>query len=280
VKIIDFRCKPPYRKFLELAFWRDSERREAMSRQIGFAQAPSALERSLELMLHEMDSAGIATALAYGRNAGQFGAMPNSDVAELVRLHPERFIAVGAIDPSNRREGMRQIEEARALGIRILTVEPGALPAPMHIDDARLYPFYAWCEDNHTPLVIVSGGQIGPDISYTSPEHIERVLRDFPTLRVVAGHAGWPWVQQIIHVALRRPNLYLSPDMYLYNMPGMDDYLRAANGFLQDRFLFATCYPMCPIIEYTEWFMRLPLRHEVMEKALYRNAARLLGLET
>jgi predicted TIM-barrel fold metal-dependent hydrolase len=87
-------------------------------------------------------------------------------------------------------------------------------------------------------------------------------------------------VHQIIHVALRRPNLYLSPDMYLYNMPGMDDYLRAANGFLQDRFLFATCYPMCPIIEYTEWFMRLPLRHEVMEKALYRNAARLLGLET
>ena len=55
---------------------------------------------------------------------------------------------------------------------------------------------------------------------------------DFPDLRIVVSHGNWPWVSEILHVAFRRPNVYLSPDMYLYNMPGMDDYLRAANGFL------------------------------------------------
>lgn len=76
-------------------------------------------------------------------------------------------------------------------------------------------------------------------------------------------------------MAKRRRTLYVSPDMYLYNQAGMSDYNQAANGFLADRFLFATEYPL---VEYTRWFRQLLLRDEVMRKALYENATRLLGL--
>jgi predicted TIM-barrel fold metal-dependent hydrolase len=175
---------------------------------------------------------------------------------------------------------MIQIDEARSLGIGIFNIEPGALAWPMQLDDRRLYPIYAHLEDNNWPVILLSGANAGPDISYTGPEHLDRVLADFPKLTVVSSHGNWPWVQEIIHIAFRRPNLYLSPDMYLHNLPGMDDYIKAANGFLSDRFIFGTAYPLCPIVEYTEWFLRLPLKPDVMEKVLYQNAARVLGLES
>ena len=83
---------------------------------------------------------------------------------------------------------------------------------------------------------------------------------------------------RILHVAFRRPNLYVSPDMYLPSMPGMDDNVKAADGFLADRFLYASSFPFCGIKEYAAWFLRLPIRPASMEKVLYQNAARLLGL--
>ena len=66
--------------------------------------------------------------------------------------------------------------------------------------------------------------------------------------------------------------------MYLANMPGMDDYLKAANGFLADRFLFGSCYPFTPLEGYAEWYRTLPLSDEVKRKTMYENAAKLLGL--
>jgi uncharacterized protein len=62
-------------------------------------------------------------------------------------------------------------------------------------------------------------------------------------------------------------------------MAGMDDYVRAADGFLADRFLYASSYPFTPVKEYAEWFRTLSIRQESMEKLLYRNAARLLRID-
>jgi hypothetical protein len=127
-------------------------------------------------------------------------------------------------------------------------------------------------------VIIMTGGNAGPNLNYTNPALLDTMLADFPTLKVVCSHGNWPWVTEILHVAFRRSNLYVSPDMYLCNMPGMDDYVKAADGFLQDRFIYASSFPFCPIKQYAEWFSRLPIRPEQMEKVVYRNAMTLLGL--
>ena len=61
-------------------------------------------------------------------------------------------------------------------------------------------------------------------------------------MTVINTHGGYPWVTEILFVAFKRPNLYLCPDMYMYNMPGVSDYVMAANTFLSERFLFGTAY--------------------------------------
>ncbi|MBF9235505.1 amidohydrolase [Microvirga sp. BT350] len=280
MKIIDFRLRPPYKGFLNARIYTRQDISGKFTNQLGFPVPRSATEKSIDLMFTEMDEAGIDIGVVVGRNTKVLGAVPNTDVAEMAREFPKRLVAVASIDPADRKDAMRQMEEALALGMRGVNLEPGMMAEPMHLDDRRLYPIYAFCEDNDIPTILMGGGNAGPDISYTSPEHIDRVLGDFPNLKIVSSHGSWPWVKEIIHVAFRRPNLYLSPDMYLYNLPGMTDYIAAANGFLQDRFLFGTAYPLCPLIEYTKWFRTLPLDADVMQKVLYTNAARLLKIET
>jgi uncharacterized protein len=277
--VIDFRLRPPLKGFLELIMYANAERRDAATRRHGMEPAQSAQAQSMELLLEEMDEAGVTLGVVMGRYSGVYGSVSNQDVADIVNAYPGRFVGVGSIDPSNRRNALRQIDEALALGLKGINLEPGAYPTPLHPDDRRLYPIYAFCEDRNIPVVMMAGGSAGPDITYTHPVHVDHVCGDFPDLRVAVTHGGWPWVQEILHVAYRHPNLYVSPDQYLCNMPGANDYLTALNGFLSDRFLYASSYPFIGVKAYADWFRTLPVQPAVMDRVLYRNAARFLDLK-
>jgi uncharacterized protein len=277
--IIDFRLRPPIAGFLQMALYTESERRDRITRIHGFEPAPSVREKSMALLLQEMESAGVTVGVVIGRHSGRYGTISNEDVAGIVKAHPNRFVGAASIDPTNRRTASEQILSAIKTGFRAINIEPGSYPLPIMVDDRRLYPVYAQCEDAGLPVIIMAGGSAGPDLSYTEPVHLDRVAADFPELKIVASHGGWPWVHQILHIAFRRPNIYLSPDQYLANMAGMDDYVRAADGFLADRFLYASSYPFTPAHDYAAWFKKLPIKPESMEKILFRNAAKLLRIE-
>lgn len=276
--IVDFRLRPPARGFLGSKIYANAANRDRYTARLGFEPAPSAREQSMDLLLGEMDRAGITTGVVVGRTTATLGSIPNADVAAIVAEHPGRFVGVGSADTTDRRRCVAMIEEARALGLAMVNLEPGVMDPPMRPDDRRLYPVYGHAEDTAMPLVIMAGGGAGPDITYTAPACLDRVLADFPKLTVVCSHGGWPWVQEIVSVAFRRPNLFLCPDMYLLGLPGTEDYLRAANSFLADQMLFGTAYPFCPLEPYVARFLDLPLKPAAMEAMLWRNAQRLLGL--
>lgn len=277
--IIDFRLRPPLAGFLNMALYAETERRDGITRIHGFEPAPSVREKSMPLLLQEMDQAGVTMGVIIGRNSGRYGSLSNDDVAKMVADYPGRFVGTASIDPSDRKTASGQITQAIKDGFRAINIEPGSYQLPLMVDDRRLYPVYAQCEDANIPIIIMAGGSAGPDLSYTEPVHLDRVAADFPDLKIVVSHGGWPWVHQVLHIAFRRPNIYLSPDQYLANLPGSDDYIRAADGFLADRFLYASSYPFTPVTGYATWFKKLPIRPESMEKILYRNAAKLLRIE-
>jgi predicted TIM-barrel fold metal-dependent hydrolase len=276
--IIDFRLRPPLMGFLDMVMYSAAERRDRITRQHGMEPAESAQKKSMDLLLSDMNEAGVTTGVVMGRYSGLYGSVSNQDVADIVKAYPGRFVGIGSIDPSNRRAAIRQIDEALSLGLKGINLEPGAYSQPLYADDRRLYPIYAYCEDRQVPVTVMAGGSAGPDLSYTNPVHIDRVAADFPDLRIAISHGAWPWVQEILHVAFRRPNVYISPDQYLCNMPGMNDYLTAANGYLADRFLYASSYPFISVKGYADWFRKLPIRPELLDQIMYGNAARFLGL--
>lgn len=276
--VIDFRLRPPVKGFLDMVMYSAAERRDRITRQHGMEPALSAQAKSIDRLLAEMTEAGVACGVVVGRNSGLYGSVSNHDVAEIVRAWPGRFIGVGSIDPRDRRSAIAQIEEALALGLKGINIEPGAYAEPLYADDRRLYPIYAHCEDRDIPVTIMAGGSAGPDLSYTEPVHVDRVAGDFPQLRIAITHGGWPWVSEMLHIAFRRPNVYLSPDQYLCNMPGMQAWIDAVNGFLAARFLYASSYPFIGVKAYAEWFRALPIRQELIDDLMGGNARRFLGL--
>ena len=276
--VIDFRLRPPVKGFLEMVMYAGAERRDRITRQHGMEPAPSAQAQSMDQLLAEMGEADVTCGVVMGRYSGLYGSVSNQDVADIVRAWPGRFLGIGSIDPRDRKKALAQIDEALALGLKGINLEPGAYAEPLYADDRRLYPIYAYCEDKRIPVTIMAGGSAGPDLSYTYPVHVDRVAGDFPQLRIAITHGGWPWVQEMLHIAFRRPNVYLSPDQYLCNMPGMEAWIQAANGFLADRFLYASSYPFIGVKAYAQWFRSLPIRRELLDDLMGRNAQRFLGL--
>lgn len=279
MRVIDFRLRPPMKAFLDMVMYAQIDRTERMAAGIGFSLPQSVRSRSFELMLEEMDEAKVEYGVVPGRISPVLGTIEADDIAAIVARKPDRLIGYAGIDVVDRKKAIAAIDAARKAGMKGVVIEPGLSSRPMHLDDARMYPIYAHCEDIRMPVLFMAGGNAGPDVTYTSPEHIDRVARDFPEMKIISGHGNWPWAAQIIHVCYRRPNIWLSPDMYIFGgMPGAQDYVNAANGFLADRFLFGTAYPLLPFKDGVDAFLRFPLKESVIDRVLYKNAAELLGL--
>jgi predicted TIM-barrel fold metal-dependent hydrolase len=276
--VIDFRLRPPVAGFLDTLMYSAGERRDGFTRTVGFTPSPAAQQQSMDLLLREMDEARVDLGVVVGRLAGVLGSVSNEDVAKIVADHPGRFVGAASIDPTSRKGACDTITQAVKDGFKLINIEPGSYPVPLYADDRRLYPIYAHCEDLGVPVILMVGGTAGPDLSYSDPIRTDRMLADFPQLKVVVAHGGWPWVHEILHVAFRRPHLYLSPDMYFSCMPGWEEYVKAADSFLADRMLYASSFPFCPVRDYRQWFETLPIRPENLAKVMGGNARKLLGV--
>ena len=130
--------------------------------------------------------------------------------------------------------------------------------------------------DAGVPVLLMAGGNAGPDLTFSHPVQIDRLAARHSRLQIIAAHGSWPWITEILGVAFRRGNVWVSPDMYLF-LPGGRMYVEAANGCLQDRFLFGTAYPALPFKAAVDRFLALPFHDTVRPKILYENAQRLLG---
>ena len=281
-KIIDIRFRPPIGTFLQMAMFKNTERTASMARAAGIKLAPSVEKRSLDLLIQEMDSLGKYIGFVEGLKRGDraWGWIENDEIDEIVKKYPERFIGIGGIDGGDRGKALEDIDRCiQEFGFKGIAMEPTNHKEPMRADDRRLYPLYSKCADLGIPVFLLLGGNIGRDVSDTDPAHVDRVAADMPELKIVVHHGAWPWVSQVLQVCYRRPNVYLSADMYLF-FPGGDQYVRAINTFLGERFLYATAYPFGgdTVVYYRE-FLKLGIKEEVRDNVLYKNAENLLKLK-
>ena len=88
MKIIDFRLRPPLRGFLDTIMYSQGPRRDRITGYHGMKPARSAQEQSIDLLLKEMDEAGITRGVAMGR-ALQGGAALGKVTAE---IHPQPLL--------------------------------------------------------------------------------------------------------------------------------------------------------------------------------------------
>ncbi|MFH1955248.1 MAG: amidohydrolase family protein [Pseudomonadota bacterium] len=277
--IIDCRIRPPFGQFLNMVYPYDFKLVDPLAKSLGLKAAESGRNHSVEEMIDEMKAAGVVKAVIMGRQSPLWGSIPNDEIAELINRYPDLFLGVGGVHPLPFDEALKEIERCvKDLGFVAMAVEPGAASPPMYPDDPAIYPVYLRCQQLGVPLFMTVSGLVGPNIGYAMPSHIDKVAVDFPDLKIIVSHAAFPWVTPMLGSALYRPNIYLLPDIYLPNMPGGEEYVRAANVYLEERLIFGSAYPIASFESILDGYRKMPFKKEVLEKVLYGNAARLFNI--
>lgn len=110
------------------------------------------------------------------------------------------------------------------------------------------------------------------------PVALDRVAKTFSRLTLICHYGFYPHVDAMVTVAFRNENVYVSPDIYVF-APGGKLYVEAANGFMQDQFLFGSSFPFRPVDQRVHDFQALGLSPDTLDAALWRNANRVLGLD-
>lgn len=135
----------------------------------------------------------------------------NGDMARVVETHPDRFVYQPNLSPIKHRGVANVIWEleywVKEKGARIFKYYP---PEDTYINDPDLWPFYAKAEELGIVLDIHTGfSWVPPGKSkYALPILIDDVARDFPQLKIVAFHMGYPHCDDLNMVAMGHPNVF------------------------------------------------------------------------
>lgn len=282
--VVDVRFRPPTAPFdASLAGSHDAvwwhTRTTPLWRADHHEPAPGpARTRTLDACMawmHERDVIGVMP----GRGLAGV-AIPNDHLHELCLAHPGRLAGLVGIDASQRRAATDEIERCAALGTFVgVHFETGWTRPPIAAGDARLYPLYATCEDLGLVAVVHVGPLGGPSAEHTHPGALAAVARDFPALRIVVAHAGYPHADDAIMLVMKHANVWLAPDPY-HDFPGGERYREWANrsDLVADRMLYGSSHGWPDAPESLERFERLGWRDDVLARVLGTNAAALFGL--
>ena len=284
--IIDARMRPPY-KSLTRVLTPEPDTRPPVKRSplvSGYERTPSMVQKSWDIFRGEMDAAGVDKGILVGRQAGH-RIVSNDDIAELRERCPDRFpVAIAGINGADVERGKEEIERTLTrMHFQGIAVDPGWWIPPRYVDDPQNYPLYERCAELGGILYLTCSLMQGPDISYAEPYRIQRVANAFPTLQIVVVHGAFPFTSEMIGVMIANAplgNIWVIPDFFQFipGFPGALDWVEAANHFLGDRILYASSYPVRPLGQSIDEFLRFPWRPEVLENLLAQNAVTLFGL--
>lgn len=170
----------------------------------------------IEEYLKVMDEHGVERAVILGKDYGLLGDrqaenLSDEEVADFVRTNPDRFIGFTAVHPDREIEiNLTRIDRAvNELGLHGIKLNPASGFYP---NDQRLYPIYEKASMLGLPIVVHMGikpPSEGSRLKYCLPVYLDDLIVDFPELTVIVAHGAYPWVDELIAVALYAPNVFV-----------------------------------------------------------------------
>jgi len=239
---------------------------------------PAAIPPSFTLAA--LDAARVDRAILSAWWGPEGALLDNDGVAALVQTHPDRFVGLAAVDLHRPMEAVRELRRSvRELGLIGLRMLPWLWRLPPN--DRRYYPLYAECVELNVPFCLQVGhaGPLYPSEPGRPIPYLDEVALDFPELKIVAGHIGYPWTTEMIALATKYPNVYIDTSAYKASRypPELVSFM---SGHGKKKVLFGSNYPMITPLECLEGLDALNLPEEVRALFLGGNAQRVFRLST
>lgn len=246
------------------------------------------LTMTIEEFISQLNKMGVKKAIIFNldeETPSGIAGLPNDYYAKIVNQFPNKFVGFAGIDPLKGMNAVREIRRSYDLGLRGIAVRPFMFKIPP--THAKMYPIYSTCVELDIPIwfhLSINYSTYAMDVE--RPIHLDLVAQDFPELKMIAGHGGWPWINEMVAVAWRNPNIYIDIASYQPKYIGMrgtgwEPLIHYGNSVLQDRILFGSTWLFMgqSIKQLADGVMNLPLKEDVKRKWLYHNAAKLLDIK-
>ena len=283
-RIIDFRVRLPFKDEFpdadpgDLSFvphW--------MSHYVELYQAALKVDLGVETLLASMEQNGIERAVMQAE--WEFGDYKhlNNAVHKIVTTYPDKFIGFCTVHPEESKDMAAELRDWVAAGMRGVNLQPWAYRMEAH--DRRFYPVYEVANELGIPVTVHTSVNwtLTRPIFYGRPINLDVVACDFPDLVLIASHGGWPWVNEMVAVAWKHPNVYIetgavSPKYIGRPGTGWETFIQYADSILKKQILYASEWPLLTFERVVAEAQALPLKEEVKRAYLYENAKRLLGI--
>jgi uncharacterized protein len=186
--------------------------------------------------LHYAHAAGIARAL-------------NRFMADFCRGYPQ-VTGTATVFPGEQGAG-DILKEAVEMGLR--GVKLHAHVQRFDMDSPAMHEVYEWCAAHHQPLIMHVGPEPrNPDYDYgcdvrslCKGEKVERVLKNYPELKICVPHLGADEFALYQRLLERYDNLWLDTTMVLADYLPVDNLPNLAD-MRPDRIMYGTDFPNIP----------------------------------
>ena len=241
----------------------------------------SLYKPSFEAMLAEMDEIGVekvfmdATKMWSFRHKALMADYSLELVADRVRQGKGRVVGGLSYNPFEIKKSLEDIEKGvKEYGFKYVWFHPisfGLAP-----NDKKCYPLYGKCLELGIPVTFQVGHSAEPLPSEVGhPMYADEVAIDFPDLKMVLTHTGWPWVEEWISMLWRHPNVYGNIGAYFPKdlSPALVEFM---GGRGQNKVLWAT--NGFGLTRCKKELVELPISDGAKRKVLRDNAANLFNL--
>lgn len=189
---------------------------------------PFPVDTKLDDVIKWLDFAGVEKAVVMGQDMTRLWHSQCGEdyVIEAVKRYPERLVGLASLEPLDQygrinEEALRYFEEAiTKRGLRGVLLTP---PYGHYVsNDRRVYPFYAKAVELDAVVQYHHSAQTGPAIlaplRYADISLLNDVSIDFPKMKMVIEHMGYPWTEMLLTLMVCNPNIYADLAM-MYDRP-------------------------------------------------------------
>lgn len=249
----------------------------SLRRWIGASELPK--EFPLEMTIGALDYAKVDKAVLCAWYGPEGPLLSNDIVADALERYPDRFIGLASVNLMKPMEAVRELRDCvKNRGFKGLRLLPWLWRLPPN--DRRYYPLYAECIELGVPFCLQVGhsGPLRPSEPGRPIPYLDEVACDFPELKIVGGHIGYPWTTEMITLATKYENVYIDTSAYKPSKyPAELIQFMKTNG--RKKVLFGSNYPMIPPADCIKELDALDLDSKVKELFLADNAKRVFGIE-
>lgn len=232
----------------------------------------------LEWTIAAMDEGGVDKGLICSWQSASEVLISNEEVADWVEKYPDRFIGIASVPLNKPVQAVRELRTwVRDYGFKGLRIVQWLWNLPT--THAYYYPLFVECVQLDIPVCLQVGhtGPLMPSEVGRPIPYIDQIALDFPDLKIVCGHIGYPWTTEMIAVATKHQNVYIDTSAYTANRYPLElvNYMKKHG---QNKVMFGTNYPMINPAKCLESLEQLGLGENIKEKFLYQNALRVFQL--